>query len=123
MEHSFAEEVNWKKSLRHWPAHWPITGISSRKESKSVGVSTIGKVQGISGLILTEKGYLQVHCYSTKSNFQTYLPTFHQIITSVAISPGLAYKPRWSDNSPILSGIDWSQVAAKAIGGAIIGGL
>jgi hypothetical protein len=83
----------------------------------------IGKVQGISGLIPTEKGYLQVHCYSTESNFQTYLPIFRQIVTSVAISPGLAYKPRWADNSPILSGIDWSQVAAKAIGGAIIGGL
>lgn len=33
--------VNWKKSLRHWPAHWPITGVSSGKESKSVGVSSI----------------------------------------------------------------------------------
>jgi hypothetical protein len=82
-----------------------------------------GKVQGISGLIPTEKGYLQVHCYSEESNFQTYLPTFRQIVTSLAVSPDLAYKPRWTDNSPILSGMDWSQVAVKAIGGAIIAGL
>ncbi|MBO0862125.1 MAG: hypothetical protein J2P21_27250, partial [Chloracidobacterium sp.] len=83
----------------------------------------VGKVQGISGLIPTEKGYLQFHCSSTESNFQTYLPTFRQIVASVAVSPELAYKHRWSDISPILSGIDWSEVAAKSIGGAIIGGI
>jgi uncharacterized membrane protein len=83
----------------------------------------IGKVQGISGLIPTEKGYLQVHCYAEESNFQTYLPRFRQIVTSVAVSPDLVYKPRWTDNAPILSGINWSQVAVKAIGGAIIAGL
>lgn len=86
-------------------------------------VVDIGKVQGISGLIPTEKGYLQVHCYAEESNFQTYLPAFRQIVTSVAVSPELVYKPRWTDNSPILSGMDWSQVAVKAIGGAIGGAI
>jgi hypothetical protein len=83
----------------------------------------IGRVQGISGLVPTEKGIVQIHGYSTESSFPTYLPTFRQIVKSASVSPALAYKPRWTDSSPILSGIDWGQVGAKAIGGAIIGGL
>jgi hypothetical protein len=45
--------------------------------------------------------------------------SFRQLITSVKVSPELAYKPRWTDRSPIFSGSNWGQVAAKAIGGAI----
>lgn len=86
-------------------------------------VVNVGRIQGISGLIPTETGFVQVHAYSTESNFQSYLPAFRQIITTTTINPSLVYKPHWTDNSPILSGIDWGQVASKAIVGGVIGAI
>jgi len=82
-----------------------------------------GTVLGLSGLIPTEKGFIQVNGYSTSSTFQNYVQTFRRIVASVSPAPDLAYKPNWVDSSRILSGIKWEQVGAKAIGGAIIGGL
>jgi hypothetical protein len=86
-------------------------------------VVNVGKIQGISGLIPTEIGFVQVHAYSKTSDFESYVPMFRQIIVGTAINPSLVYKPRWTDSSPIFSGIDWGQVAGKAIAGAVIGGL
>jgi hypothetical protein len=86
-------------------------------------VVNVGRIRGISGLIPTETGFVQVHAYSTESDFQSYLPIFRQIITATAINPSLVYKPRWTDSSPIISGIDWGQMAGKAIVGGVIGGL
>lgn len=89
-------------------------------------VENIGKILGITGLIPTEKGVIQLHAYSLESDFQGHLPTFRQMITSTIISPDIVYRPRWSDSSPILSGIDWGQVTiAGIIGGfiALVGGL
>ena len=86
-------------------------------------VVNVGRIQGISGLIPTETGYVQIHAYSTESNFQSYLPAFRQIITTTTINPSLVYKPHWTDNSPILSGIDWGQVASKAIAGGVFGAI
>jgi len=88
-----------------------------------IDVANAGKIQGLSGLIPTEKGIVQVHAYSTESNFQAYLPIFRQIITSTTVPPDLTYKPRWTDSIPLLSSIDWDQVAGKAIVGGVIGGL
>lgn len=82
-----------------------------------------GKIQGISGLVPTENGFVQIHAYSKTSNFESYLPVFRQIILGTTISPSLTYKPRWTDRSPILSGIDWGKVAGKGIAGAVVGGL
>lgn len=86
-------------------------------------VVNVGKIQGLSGLIPTEKGFVQVHAYSTEPDFQNYLPIFRQIITSTTVSPDLAYKPRWSDSSSTRSGIDWEQIAINAIIGGVMGGL
>lgn len=86
-------------------------------------VANVGKIQGISGLIPTETGIVQVHAYATESDFPTYLPIFRQIITSTTISPDLTYKPRWTDSSKFLTAINWGQVAGNAVIGAGIGGV
>lgn len=92
-----------------------------RIESNVVG---IGQISGLSGMIPTEKGFIQVGGYSLKGDYSTYEPVFRASAMSVTPNSELVYKPRWSDSlPPAVSGIDWGKVAGKAIVGAIVGGL
>ena len=84
-------------------------------------VAGIGKVQGLTGMIPTEKGAVHVHGYALEPGFSEFLPIFRQIVQSAMIAPDLAYKPRWSDNVPVVGGINWSKVGEKALMGGIAG--
>jgi hypothetical protein len=84
-------------------------------------VKGVGKVQGLTGTIPTEKGVVQLHGYALESGFAEFLPTFRQIVQSTAIAPDLAYKPRWSDDVPLVGGINWAKVGEKVLAGGIAG--
>ena len=87
-------------------------------------VVDIGPISGISGMIPTEMGVIQVAGYSLKKSYLTYESTLQSVAKSVSPNLGLAYKPSWSDSlPPIVAGIDWEMVAGKAIAFAIIGGI
>lgn len=92
-----------------------------RVESNIYGV---GYVSGLSGIIPTEEGFIQVSGYSLKSNYSYYEPLFINAAMSVTPSSELVYTPKWSDSlPPAVSGINWGKVVEKAIAGAILGGL
>lgn len=87
-------------------------------------VHNIGPVIGISGMILTEKGFIQVNAYSLKKDYPAYESVFYSIVTSVIPEAELAYKPRLSDALPSgRSGADWGKVSGKVIVGLIVGAL
>lgn len=87
-------------------------------------VVNVGPVSGLSGMIPTEKGFIQIVGYSLRNDYSTYGPIFRSIVLSVTPEPSLVYKPKWSDSlPPAVSGIDWGKVLAKAIGGAIAAAL
>ena len=87
-------------------------------------VANIGPIAGISGMVPTEKGFIQAIGYCLRENYPTYEAIFQSVALSVSPEPGLAYKPKWSDSlPPAVTGIDWGKVAGKAIAGAIIGGI
>jgi len=67
--------------------------------SKS-NVVNIGEVSGISGIIPTEKGFVELHAYAKAPDFPQHLPTFETIITGARIAPGLRYQPSWVDALP-----------------------
>jgi hypothetical protein len=73
--------------------------------SKAEG--TTGKISGLLAVIPTQKGTINVQAYATEATFTNYVPVFQQIITSLKVSPELAYQPRWTDNIPIIGNIDW----------------
>jgi hypothetical protein len=81
----------------------------------------IGKVQGLSGMIPTEKGMVMVHGYALDANFPTYAPMYRNLIASTKVSPELAYKPRWTDNVPVIGRFDTSRLFRSAVIGGIIG--
>lgn len=84
-------------------------------------VVDVGRVQGLSAVLPTEKGTLQLHGYALEASFPAFLPTFRQIVQSAVLSPSLAYKPRVTDNVPLLNRIDWAGVGEKALAGGIAG--
>jgi hypothetical protein len=63
-------------------------------QSQVVG---IGAVTGLSGVIPTEQGFVELHAYALASDFPARAATFEKLITGAKIAPDLLYKPRWSD--------------------------
>jgi uncharacterized protein len=87
-------------------------------------MENFGPVSGISGIIPTEKGFIQVNGYSRREDFSTYENIFKLIAESVLPEPEIVYKPRWSDNlPPFIARIHWEKVIGKAIAGAILAGV
>jgi hypothetical protein len=78
-------------------------------------VANIGPVSGISGMVLTEAGFIQVTGFSLRKDYPIYEPVFQSVALSV-------YKSKWSDSlPPAITGVDWGKAASKALGKAIAG--
>jgi hypothetical protein len=87
-------------------------------------VINVGLITGLSGMVPTETGFIQVSGYSLADDFPNYNSTFQSVAMSVTPEPELVYKPKWSDSlPPVVSEIDWGNVAGKALVGAIIFGI
>lgn len=87
-------------------------------------VEATGKVSGLTGLVPTEKGYIQISGYSFEEHSSTYKPVFQSIIKSVFIDLNLAYKRKWSDNLPtFITKLDWGKILVALIIGVFFGGL
>lgn len=63
-------------------------------------VVNVGPVSGISGIIPTEKGFVELHAYAKTPDFPQHLATFETIIKGARIAPDLQYKPSWVDALP-----------------------
>lgn len=67
----------------------PKTDIIWMKMSSNV--ADVGPIIGLSGLILTSNGFIQVACYSIRDDFEKYMPIFNSIIESVQVTKELRY--------------------------------
>jgi hypothetical protein len=78
-------------------------------------------------MIPTETGFVEVNMYCKEGDFTSFAPLFREIGSNVELSPSIAYKPRWTDDStvtPIINaaqGIDWTKVCSYAVIGAVVG--
>lgn len=88
--------------------------------SKS-NVVDVGEVSGISGIIPTEKGFVELHAYARSEDFDGHFPTFEKIISGAKVAPGLAYRPSWTDKLGPLAGFDFKQLGFIVVLGALIG--
>jgi hypothetical protein len=88
-------------------------------QSQVVG---IGEVTGLSGVIPTERGFVELHAYARAGDFPQRATTFEKIITGAKIAPDLLYKPRWSDKLGPAAGLfDTRSLLSKLAIGAILG--
>jgi hypothetical protein len=72
--------------------------------------------------VLTERGFVSVHCYEIKGRFETMAPVFDAVLASTEVSADLRYRPRFLDRWPILERLTWIHVALS-VGFGILGGL
>lgn len=92
-----------------------------RMESNVVNV---GPISGLSGMVLTDKGFIQVSGYSTRNEYPIYETVFRSIVLSVTPSRALEYESIWTDSAPsVPRGMDWTEAVGSAIAVAILGGL
>jgi hypothetical protein len=93
-----------------------VVWLTSKSEVKDVG-----PVTGISGIIPTEQGFLELHAYAKEGDFAQRLPTFQTMITGARVSPQLAYRPHWTDGLEPGGRFDMNRAAVTlAIGAAVI---
>jgi len=79
----------------HYDKAANVVWITSKSD-----VVNIGPVSGISGIIPTEKGFVELHAYAKTPDFPGHLPTFETVIKGARIAPDLRYKPSWVDSLP-----------------------
>ncbi len=91
----------------------------------------IGTIHGLSGLIPTQTGALQLHCYALDASIDTLLPLFRQVVASARPAPALAYQPSPGATAPAAApqtapptamGFDWSMAVRRTALGVFIGG-
>lgn len=88
--------------------------------SSKSNIQNIGPVTGISGMIPTEQGFVELHGYAKAADFAQHLPTFQKMITSARIAPHLAYQPHWTDSLGPLARFDFPRLGLLLAGGILV---
>jgi len=84
-------------------------------------VAELGRVSGISAIIPTEFGVIQMMGYAKEQDFMGFLSSFHDIVRSATFADGVKYQPQASDRLPRwLRSIKWEDVLTWALVGAVI---
>ena len=124
----------FKDENRKWSGLMKDTSLGQMRYDKAANVvwissksnvNGIGAITGISGIIPTEKGFVELHAYAKTEDFEGHMPTFEKIITGAKIAPDLLYKPRWTDKlGPAAGFFDTKSLLSKltilAIAGVLI---
>ena len=74
-------------------------------------VAELGRVSGISAIMPTEFGIVQLMGYAKEREFMGFLSNFHEIVRSASFADGVKYQPQMSDRLPQwLRSIKWEDV-------------
>jgi hypothetical protein len=116
-----------------WSAFMKQTSLGKMRYDKATNivwipsqsqVVGIGEVTGLSGVIPTEQGFVELHAYALAADFPRHAATFETLITGARIAPDLLYKPRWSDKLGPAAGLfDTKSLLSKLAVLAIVGAL
>ena len=121
----------FKDQTQNWSNLMKDTSLGKMRYDKAANVvwipsksnvNGIGVVSGISGIIPTEKGFVELHAYSKTEDFEGHMPTFDKVITGAKVAPELLYQPRWSDKLGPAAGLfDTKSMLSKLAIFAIVG--
>lgn len=78
-------------------------------------------VKVLAGRQLTEYGYIELTGFAPADEFDQYADVFRSIFSSLVIDEAIAYKPRLSDNAPVIGSINLGKVLAVCVQGALVG--
>jgi hypothetical protein len=68
--------------------------------SMKMNVKDFGETYGLSGMIMTEIGYILATGTALAQEYPQYESVFRSVILSISPEPALAYRPRWWDKLP-----------------------
>jgi hypothetical protein len=85
----------------------------------SMDVAGAGPVRGLSAMKPGRIGLVQLTFYAPAAGFDVHSRAFNVLLDSLNFSPGYEY----SAAGATLRKLDWDQIAARALVGAIIGGI
>jgi hypothetical protein len=121
----------FKDENEHWSSLMKDTSLGKMRYDKATNVvwipskstvNGIGVISGISGIIPTEKGFVELHAYARTEDFEARMPTFEKLITGAKIAPDLLYKPRWTDKLGPAAGLfDTKSLLSRLAIFAIVG--
>ena len=101
--------ASYRENGGDWSAVMKDTSLGKMRYDKAANVvwitsksdvASIGEVSGISGIIPTEKGFVELHAYAKTADFGEHFPVFEKIITGARVAPELQYRPSWTDALP-----------------------
>lgn len=95
---------------------WLNTGIN---------ISAIGRISGITALIPTEYGFIQMNGYTREQEFMGFVSVFHDLVRNVTLDENVKYQAKPTDSIPLLNTIKWDAVLVAVLTGiilAVIGG-
>jgi len=87
--------------------------------SYSMHVTNIGQIKGVTGMKLTQFGFIQVNGYAKEEEFEKYAPVFRSLVNDMLIDEEYKYSPKFTDNIPTIFGVDLTKIAVGAVLGAI----
>ena len=89
----------------------------------TMNVTGFGEIKGTVAIKLTEFGFIQVMGYADAISFSHYSAIFKEAVNTLVVAEEYQYKPRITDNAPVIGGINLGRTAIAALIGAIIGGV
>lgn len=89
--------------------------------SSQTQVATVGKVNGLSAFIPTERGFVDVHAYAPEADYPRLEPVFERLVASVVIAPELRYQARRADDGAAAAGPGIKLLGVALAIGALVG--
>jgi len=89
----------------------------------SMDVNSVGRINAITALKLTEQGFIQFNAYATEATFNKCADVYRTAFSGLHINASIAYKPQVTDNAPSIGGVNMGKVAIAGLKGALIGGI
>lgn len=83
-----------------------------------LNVAGVGRIAGVSAIVPTEYGTIQLSGYAHEREFMGFLTQFHEMVSSLAVVDNAKYRPRATDRFPFLGWIEWDSVIFAALTGA-----
>lgn len=83
----------------------------------------LADAEGVRGLVatkLTQKGCIQIVCYSSDQDFPEYRGLFENIVKNIYLSKDLKYKSRITDSIPIISQVDFRKFFSHVFTSALL---
>ncbi len=84
-----------------------------------LNVAGVGRIAGVSAIVPTEYGTIQLSGYAHEREFMGFLTQFHEMVSSLAVVDSAKYRSRATDLFPFLSWIEWDSVFFSALTGGV----